>query len=125
VSQERRDIEARVIAIVAETLSVDAAKVKPHSSLIDELGAESIDFLDMVFRIESAFGIKVVENEIWAGAITPEEAETEAGRRQAVERLKARLPEFPWDAFPATPRREDLPRLITVRTIVDYLEQRL
>ena len=117
------DLQDRVITLVAETLSVDRSTVQPHSSLIDDLGAESIDFLDLVFRIEAAFNIKIRENEIWKGTMTAEEAESDEGRMQAVARLRARVPDFNWASFPARPRREDLARLITVHTIVDYLER--
>lgn len=115
-------ISARVVAIVAEALAVDPARVELHSSLTDDLGAESIDFLDIVFRIEDAFALKIPDEELWKGSVdTSSEASIEAG----VLALKARMPSFHWDRFPEHPTKTDLPRLITVQTIVDYLERRL
>ena len=119
----RADLERRVVSIVAAVLSVDDDVVKPHSSLIDDLGAESIDFLDLVFRLENAFGIKIPENEIWRGSIDPADAGDPEAIARAVARLKARMPEFRWDALPSPLTRADLPRLITVQTIIDYLER--
>ena len=58
----RHDIELRVVDIVAAALDQEPAAVRLHDSLIDDLGAESIDFLDIQFRIESGFGIRVSEN---------------------------------------------------------------
>ena len=121
----RTDLEARVIELVAAVLSVEPSEVKPHSSLIDDLGAESIDFLDLVFRLESAFRIKIPENEIWRGSIEPAETGSPAAIAAAVERLKVRMPQFRWSALPERLTQEDLPRLITVQTIVDYLEPRV
>ena len=121
----RADIETRVKEIVADPLSVDAAAVKPHSSVIDDLGAESIDFLDLVFRLDSAFGIKIPEEDLWRGSIDPAVMDDPAALARAVESLKARMPDFRWDQMPETITRQDLARLITVGTIVDYLETRV
>lgn len=115
-------IAERVRKIVAEALDRPEAEVLPSSSLIDDLGAESIDFLDLVFRLESAFGIKIAEDDLWAGAANLARADAETFAR-GIERLRAEMPGFRWDRFPQGVSRADLPRLITVRTIVDYLER--
>jgi len=124
VIPSRAEIEDRVRTIVSEALDRPAAEVREESSLIDDLGAESIDFLDLVFRLETAFGIKIPEDRIWAGsqdlADAPEEEMAERLRR-----LRAERPAFRWDRFPDGVRKEDLPRLLTVRTIVDFLERAL
>lgn len=118
---ESTEFERRVIEIVADALDVDRADVHPQASLIDDLGAESIDFLDIVFRLETALGIKIRESEIWKGSVDPDSQES---IDDGVRRLKARMPQFRWDALPERITREDLPRLITVQTIVDYLARR-
>ena len=51
----KEELRQRVVALVADALDRDAAAVSPSDSLIDDLGAESIDFLDLQFRLESAF----------------------------------------------------------------------
>lgn len=66
----------RVRAIVADALDKPVEQVTPTASLVNDLGAESLDFIDLTFRVESAFGIKVVELELWrdvdvATAFTP------------------------------------------------------
>src|SRR5262249_6932406 len=115
---DRRTLEAKVVGIVAEALSVDPAIVHLSSSLMDDLGAESIDFLDIVFRLETAFGIKIPESEIWEGTI---DESTPESMKAAVARLRVQMPDFRWDRFPDPFNSADLPRLITVQTIVDYL----
>ncbi len=118
------EIREKVIATVAEALDHRPEEVGLHSSLIDDLGAESIDFLDIAFRLESAFGIEIPDDEIWVGAVgkkNPGPEEIDA----AVAALRERMPDYRWDRLPPKPGRTDLPRLITVQTVVDYLERRL
>jgi acyl carrier protein len=58
----------RVVEIVSDALDVARDRVHVHSSLIADLGAESIDFLDILFRVERAFDIKIPEDEMWKAA---------------------------------------------------------
>src|SRR5262245_6115747 len=57
-------IENQVCAIVAEALGRDPSEVKPHSILMADLGAESLDFLDIVFKLERTFGIQITRGEM-------------------------------------------------------------
>jgi acyl carrier protein len=118
------EIEGAVIRIVADALDHEPSKVLASSSLIDDLGAESIDFLDIQFRIESQFGIKVPGEEIWAGSFGSRNPDPPA-IAEGVKELRRRMPQFHWDRIPNPPTKGDLPRLITVSTIVDYLDRRL
>ncbi len=61
---DRETIFQKTREIVMEVLDLDAEDVSPESKLIDDLGAESIDFLDLSFKIEKEFGIKLPEREI-------------------------------------------------------------
>lgn len=122
MTDERTTIESQVIRIVADALDVDPGQIQPHSSLIDDLGAESIDFLDILFRVETAFDIRIQDNEMWRGSVEGDDA---AAIRAAIGQLKQRMPAFNWDRFPAVPTKGDLPRLITIQTMVDYLQRRL
>lgn len=124
MTQSRESITVTAISIVADALGHSPADVKIHSSLIDDLGAESIDFLDIVFRLESSFGIKISGDEMWRGAFSGS-GTSDAAIDDAIRSLRERLPEFRWDRYPNGPTRNDLPRLVSVNTIVDYLERRL
>ena len=53
------DIEVAVREAVCEALALDAAEVTPEATLTEELGAESIDLLDVLFRIERSTGVKI------------------------------------------------------------------
>lgn len=116
------DLETRVKHIVASALDVPVDGVHNHSSLINDLNAESIDFLDIMFRLESAFGIEIPESDLWRGSI---DVTNEAAIAAGVEQLRARMPEFGWERLPAKLTRADLPALITVQTIVDYMRRRV
>jgi acyl carrier protein len=114
-------IAGRVKHIIAGALDKPIADVQNHASLVDDLGAESIDFIDIVFRLEHAFHIEIPEHDIWSGSIAPNDP---SGLQAAVARLKARMPEFRWDRLPEPIAAKDLSRLITVQTVIDYLERR-
>ena len=119
---DRSELGRRVATIVSEALDVGVETVRPESSLIDDLDAESLDFLDIIFRLETAFDLKIPEQEIWRGSIDPDEPDSIAA---GVARLRTRMPGYRWDRLSDPVTRNDLPRLITVQTIVDYLESQL
>ncbi len=67
---EEQEIFEKVKDAIVDALGVDDDEVKPESSLFDDLGAESLDLLDIVFRLEKTFGIKIprgaVQQDSWA-----------------------------------------------------------
>ena len=119
----RDDIMA-VFPTIAETmadaLGCDVDDIKLDVSLIEGLDAESIDFLDMVFRLERAFKIKIPRGKIVENARgTVSEAEfeqngvvTDAGLAQ----LRAYLSEVPAERFKTPTKLKDIPRLFTPET---------
>ena len=116
------DIESKVREIVASALDVPVDRVRQHSSLINDLNAESIDFIDIVFRLESEFALEIPQEEIWKGSIdVSDDATIQAG----IARLRAAMPEFRWEALPEPITKADLPALITVQTITDYVRRRV
>lgn len=90
-------ILATVSSLIAEGLSIERAKVLPQASLIDDLAADSLDFLDIVFKLEVAFGIQITRGELERAArgdmsdeaFAPEGIVSEAG----LARLRELLPE--------------------------------
>jgi acyl carrier protein len=110
----------KVAATVAGALARDVNEVTLTSRLIGDLDAESIDLLDIVFRLERAFKIKIPRNKIVKdarGDLSEAEFEhkgtlTELGRR----RLQQYMSEIPPESFPQTMKIADVPRLFTVET---------
>ena len=109
-----------VADMVADSLGCDLAEVKPDVSLIEDLGAESIDFLDMVFRLERSFKVKIPRGKIVEnarGTLTEAEFEqngviTDAGMAQ----LRAYLAEVPAERFKTPMKVKEIPRLFTPET---------
>ena len=110
----------KVAEIMADALACKLQKVKLNASLIDDLGSESIDFLDIVFRLERAFKVKIPRGKIVEDARGKlSEAEFEKGgivSDAGLARLKAFLSEVPADRFESRLRAADIPRLFTVAT---------
>ena len=124
----RDELRQRIVALVADALDRDAGEVSPNASLIDDLGAESIDFLDLQFRVESAFGLKFTDEELWRGSFDLADPRWVQGGRltpEAVELVRQRQPGYPWERFAAGIDAAAPPRMLTVETFVDQLEQRL
>jgi len=118
--EEIMAIFAKVAEIMADALGCDVEKVKPDSSLINDLGAESIDFLDIVFRLERGFKVKIPRGKIVEEARgTLSEAEFESGgvvTDAGVARLKEFLSEVPADRFKTPLKVVEIPKLFTTET---------
>jgi acyl carrier protein len=117
---EIQSVFPKVAATMADALGCDLEKVTLEASLIDDLGAESIDFLDIVFRLERAFKVKIPRGKIVEesrGDLS--EADFEQGGQvtpAGLDRLKAFLSEVPPDRFPSPLPVAHIPRLFTTET---------
>ena len=119
-NEEIAAVYPKVAQIIADALGVEAGDVKLDVPLIEGLNAESIDFLDLVFRLERAFGVKIPRGKIVEdarGDLPESEFEqkglvTEAGLKQ----LKEFLSEVPADRFRSPMKSADIPRLFTPAT---------
>jgi acyl carrier protein len=121
ITQEEVDaIFPKVSTIIAGALGRDGEPMTPHASLIDDLGAESIDFLDIVFRLERTLKIKIPRGKLVEearGELSESEFEkgglvTEAG----LTRLKSFFDEVPPERFVSPMKVADIPRLFTTET---------
>jgi acyl carrier protein len=118
--EEINAIFPKVAEAMADALGCDVEKVKLDASLIDNLGAESIDFLDIVFRLERAFKVKIPRGKIVEEARgSLSESEFDQGGMVSdagVKRLKEFLNEVPVERFKSPLKVADIPRLFTVET---------
>jgi len=119
----KADVDAiygTVAKTIADALGCEVDEVKRDASLIDDLGAESIDFLDLVFRLERAFKVKIPRGKIVEdarGDLPEAEFEqkgvvTDAG----LARLRIFLSEVPGERIAAPLKTSDIPRLFTAET---------
>ena len=110
----------KVAETVADALGADVEDIKPKVSLIEGLDAESIDFLDMVFRLERAFKIKIPRGKIVENARgdLPEAEFEQKGivTDKGLVQLREYLSEVPADRFKTPLKAADIPRLFTPET---------
>src|ERR1700724_3729628 len=96
------EIFTKVSATLVEALNVDEEEVKPTATLQGDLGAESIDFLDILFRLEREFGIKIPRGELFPESIfqgDPEFVQDGKVTPKGLEELRAKMPFADLGAF--------------------------
>jgi acyl carrier protein len=121
---EKEELEAiypQFKAIIADALVVDEEEIELDKRLIGDLGAESIDFLDMRFQIEKEFKVVIKQGEIEQKArqlLGDEKFEAESGflTPRGLEVLKQILSDVPSEYFKDEMKVSDIPSLLTVRT---------
>src|SRR5579872_5083646 len=132
----RDEIYKKVQGVLVDALGVDEDEVTPEATLKDDLGAESIDFLDIVFRLEKAFTtdptkpFKIPRGELFPddlpnlmnderyvkdGKITPD----------GLAELKKRMPFSDYTEFDKNPTMETASSLLTVDTVVNYMQSKV
>lgn len=123
----KEDIIKSVNSIIAQALKVDESKIQLSSSLIKDLGAESIDFLDIVFRLEKCFKIKIPKGELFPEKILTDSRFVKSGlvTQEGIAELKTKMSNVDWEEFAKNPQVSQLGNLFTVGMIVDYLTDKL
>jgi len=125
-SQE--EIYTKVSATLVEALNVDEDEIQPTSTLQGDLGAESIDFLDIVFRLEREFGIKIPRGELFPESIfqgDPDFVQNGKVTDRGLEELRARMPFADINSFEKNPELAGIGELFTVQMIARYIEGKL
>ena len=125
-SQE--EIYSKVSATLVEALNVDEDEIKPTSTLQGDLGAESIDFLDIVFRLEREFGIKIPRGELFPESIfqgDPEFVQNGKVTERGLEELRQRMPFADLSEFEKNPDLAGISDLFTVEMITRYIQGKL
>ena len=124
---DRDEVVAKVTECLVDALGVDEDEVEIEASLTGDLGAESIDFLDIVFRLEKAFGIKIPRGDLFPESILSDaefvqnDRLTEAGLKE----LKEKMPYADLSKFENDPNVSELGDLFTVGMIVNYVCDKL
>jgi acyl carrier protein len=124
----QEEIYAKVSATLVDALNVDEEDVRPTSTLQGDLGAESIDFLDIVFRLEREFGIKIPRGELFPESIfagDPEFVQDGRVTEKGLQELRARMPFADLSAFEADPQVSHMGDLFTVELITRYIQGKL
>jgi acyl carrier protein len=122
------EIDARVTKVLVEALGVDENDVKPSATLQGDLGAESIDFLDIVFRLEREFKIKVPQGELFSELLVRGASEIVQDGRvtdQGLATLRAQLPYADLGELERDRRLERIDDLFTVDLLSNYITWKL
>jgi acyl carrier protein len=122
------EIYSKVSATLVEALNVEEGDIKPTSTLTGDLGAESIDFLDIVFRLEREFGIKIPRGELFPESIfqgDPEFVQDGKVTERGLAELRARMPFADLSKFEKNPELSGISDLFTVDMITRYIQGKL
>lgn len=115
----------KVRTIIADVLVVDEQDIELNKRLIGDLGAESIDFLDLVFQLEKEFSIKIPRGQLEKNARgSLSDAEFEQGgviTEQGLQVLKTYLSEVPDEYFKDNLKVNEIPLLFTVETFCKFI----
>ncbi|MCK4913576.1 MAG: acyl carrier protein [Planctomycetes bacterium] len=128
MAMSRDEIFREIQEVLIDALGVDDDEVTVEATLMGDLGAESIDFLDVVFRLEKAFGIKIQREELFPAESlmsNPEFISNGKLTEKGLAELKEKMPHTDTAAFESDPDINKLGDLFTVGAILNYLEGKL
>jgi len=121
------EIFEKIRDALEEALGVEQEEVTPEATLVGDLGAESIDFLDIVFRLEKAFEIKIPRGELFPEDVLTNAEYVADGRvtEAGLAELRARMPFANLDEFARNPIVQDFGSLLTVADMCRYIETKV
>lgn len=122
------EIFETVTEVLIEALGVDDDEVTREATLIGDLGAESIDFLDIVFRLEKSFDVKIPRGELFPENLAAADSGfvqdgvvTESGLTE----MRNRMPHADVESFASDPKVENIPDLFTVDMICKFIDAKV
>lgn len=128
MAMSREDIFKEVQEVMVDALGVDEDEVTQQATLMGDLGAESIDFLDIVFRLEKAFDIKIPREELFPAEglmSNPEYVNNGKLTKKGLVELKNAMPHTDFESFENDPDINKLGDLFTVNSVVNFVELKL
>lgn len=125
----REEIDSAVKEAVTEALALDEDEVTPDATLMDELGAESIDLLDILFRIEKSVGVKIEASDLGdhiQGGIPDEEFgdENDVITPKGMEQLKKVMPQIDAEELEGNLKADEVISYFTVQNLSDMVAER-
>ena len=125
MAMSREEVYEEVKEVLIDALGLDDDEVTPKSTLMGDLGAESIDFLDIVFRLEKAFDIKVPREELFPAEAVLNNPEFVSGGKlteKGLAELRDKMPHTDLTEFEKDPNVNNIADLFTVDAIVNFVE---
>ncbi|HJN65581.1 MAG: acyl carrier protein [Pirellulales bacterium] len=123
----KEDVFERVRDALVDALGVEDDEVTPEATLVGDLGAESIDFLDIVFRLEKGFDIKIPRGELFPEDILTSTEYVADGKinPEGLEELKKRMPFADLSKFEENPVVQEFATSLTVQDMCNYVESKV
>ena len=123
------DVDSAVKEAVTEALALDDDEVTPDSTLMDDLGAESIDLLDILFRVEKSTGVKIEASDLGdyiQGGIPDDEFsdENEVITEKGAEQLNKVMPQTNPSELAGSLDANEVITLFTVQNLIDMVKTR-
>jgi acyl carrier protein len=120
----KEEVFDKIRTALVDALGVDEEDVTPQATLVGDLGAESIDFLDIVFRLEKAFSIKIPRGELFPEDILTDGKYVQDGKvtEEGIAELRKRMPFANVDAFAKNPAVQEFGNLLTVADMCRFVE---
>jgi len=117
------EVFGKVKEALIDALGVDDDEVTEEATMVGDLGAESIDFLDIVFKLEKAFGIEIPRDELFPDDILTNAEYISDGKVTAdgLAKLKERMPFADLTKFESNPLVQDFGNLLTVKDLCNYV----
>lgn len=124
---DNEEIFAKVQEALVEALGVEDDEVTPEATLQGDLDAESIDFLDIVFRLEKAFDIKIERGELFPEDILTNKEYIDDGKVNdaGMAKLRERMPFANLDDFEKDPQVQKLGKQLTVEDMCNFVQHKL
>jgi acyl carrier protein len=121
------EVFEKVQAALVDALGVDDDEVTPEATMVGDLGAESIDFLDIVFRLEKAFEIEIPRSELFPEDILTNAEYVQDGRvtEAGIVELKKRMPFADLSQFEENPAVQEFSNSLTVKDLCGYVENKV
>ncbi len=127
MAMSSEEVFEKVQAALVDALGVDDDEVTPEATLVGDLGAESIDFLDIVFKLEKSFGISIPREELSPEDILTNSQYVQGGlvTGEGMTELKKRMPWADLSKFEQNPRVQDFGNLLTVGDMCNYVATKI
>lgn len=124
---ERHEVFDKVREVLVDALAVDEDEVTPEATLTGDLGAESIDILDISFKLEQAFDFKIGQGELFPEGVVqnPEFVQDGKVTDRGLAMLRERLPHFDVSKLERDRGVQSIAKLFTVNSLVNFCEHKL
>ena len=121
------EVFEKVQSVLVDALGVDDDEVTPAAKIVGDLGAESIDFLDIVYKLEKNFGIEIQRSELFPEDILSKSEYVQEGKvtSEGLTLLKERMPFIDLSDFEKNPKVQDFGGLLTVKDLCNYVASKL